>query len=103
MRGNGIIIHGGIVIFGAQGKQVGCLREPVTVCVEPRAIYVTGSLPKKGHIGEDGAGRLRREPEDLARKRRFAAKKRVRPSPHRLPNVRIQKRSYIWTKRRKSL
>ena len=75
MRGNGIIIHGGIVIFGAQGKQVGCLREPVAVCVEPRAIYVTGSLPKKGHIGEDGAGRLRREPEDLARKRRFAAKK----------------------------
>ncbi len=51
MRGNGIIIHGGIVIFGAQGKQVGCLREPVAVCVEPRAIYVTGSLPKKAYRG----------------------------------------------------
>ncbi len=51
MRGNGIIIHGGIVIFGAQGKQVRRLREPVAVCVEPRAIYVTGSLPKKAYRG----------------------------------------------------
>ena len=56
MRGNGIIIHGGIVIFGAQGKQVGCLREPVAVCVEPRAIYVTGSLPKKVISGKTARG-----------------------------------------------
>ena len=56
MRGNGIIIHGGIVIFGAQGKQVRRLREPVAVCVELRATYVTGSLPQKGISGKTAQG-----------------------------------------------
>lgn len=102
MRGNGIIIHGGIVIFGAQGKQVRCLREPVAVCVEPRAIYVTGSLPKKAYRGrrrgalETRAGRPGTKTTLCREKARSALSAQAAERAD-------TKKEFLWTKRRKSL